>query len=53
MEVTVEQLRQELLDYCGTASFAGMPAAMGDVTEIESASPSELLAIAQRLGIRL
>lgn len=53
MEIDIEQLRRKLLDYCGTAAFAGMPAAIVDAMEIESASPSELLAIAQRLEIRL
>lgn len=53
MEVNVEQLRRELLDYCGTAAFGGMPAAIGDVMEIEHASPSELIDIAQRLGVEL
>lgn len=53
MEVNVEQLRKELLDYCGTAAFSGMPAAMGDMVEIEHASPSELIAIAERFGLEL
>ena len=46
-----EILREKLLDYVGTAVFSGMPCAFGDLTEIENADYSELIEIAERLGI--
>ena len=51
MEIDIDELRGYLEDYCGTAAFGGMPAAMVDVWDIQSASPSELIRIAERLGI--
>ena len=51
MEIDVEELRSYLLDLCGTALFAGYGAALVDVSEVESASGEELLAIALRLGV--
>ena len=34
MEIDVDALRAYLLDYCGTAAFSGMGAAMMDVWDI-------------------
>lgn len=51
MEIDVEALRSYLIDLCGTAAFTGMSAALVDVADVESASGSELLAIALRLGV--
>lgn len=51
MTVDVDALRSYLLDLCGTATFAGLGAAMVDVAELESASGQELLDMALRLGI--
>ena len=45
-----EYLRNKLLDYVGTAAFNGMPAAFGDVLEIQSADYDKLLEVAERLG---
>lgn len=46
-------LRSYLLDYYGTASFNGFPAAIMDVWDIEQASGEELCCEAERLGIDL
>ena len=48
-----EELRNELLDYAGTAAFGGMPAAFGDLAAIEQASETELKEIAQQMGIEI
>lgn len=49
--IDVDDLRDYLLDYCGTAAFSGFPAALADAAEIERASGPELCGIAQRLGV--
>ena len=51
--MNTEELRQNLLDYVGTAAFGGMPAAFGDILEIENADYDELLEIAERLGVNI
>ena len=43
IENNTEYLRNKLLDYVGTAAFNGMPAASGDVLEIQSADYDKLL----------
>ena len=48
IEVDVDQLREGLLDYAGSAAGVGFPAAM-----IEDESPQELLARAEREGLDL
>ena len=50
-EIDEDELRERLLDECGTAMFSGFPAALLDVADIESASVEELVDIAKRLGI--
>ena len=51
MEIDIEKLRDYLLDYCGTAVFAGFGPALLDVVDIERADARELFRIAERLGI--
>lgn len=53
IEVDVDQLREGLLDYAGSAAGVGFPAAMLDVMDIEDESPQELLARAEREGLDL
>ncbi len=53
IEVDVDALREYLLDYCGTATFSGFPAAVLDVVNIEQTDGYELCQIAERLGIDL
>ncbi len=48
--MTYEDLRDKLLDYYGSATGI-MPAAMGDVIEVERASHAELLRMAKEAGI--
>lgn len=53
IEVDVDQLREGLFDYAGSAAGVGFPAAMLDVMDIEDESPQELLARAEREGLDL
>ena len=52
-DIDTDALRRYLLDYCGTAAFAGFPVAVLDVADIEGASPYELCKKAEELGIDL
>ncbi len=53
VNIDIDALRAYLLDYCGTAMFAGFPAAVLDVADVECASGEELCRMAERLGIDL
>lgn len=51
MEIDIDALRDYLLDYCGTAVFAGFGPALLDIADIERADGFELIRIAERLGV--
>ena len=51
--IDVDELRDYLLDYCGTAMMSGFPAAVLDVADIERASGHELCRIAESMGVDL
>lgn len=51
MVIDIDALRDYLIDYCGTAMFAGFGPAMLDVVEVERADGYELIRIAERLGV--
>ena len=51
--IDVDELRDYLLDYYGTAMMSGFPAAVLDVADIERASGHELCRIAESMGIDL
>jgi len=53
IRIDVERLRRALIDYFGTAMTAGAWPAIADVSEVEDASPIELIRIAEREGIDL
>ncbi len=46
-EIDYEKLRDDLLDYFGTAAFSGISPAMSEVARVENADEDELLEIAQ------
>lgn len=52
-EVDVERLRNDLIDYYGTAMTNGYGAAMGDIQRIENASDQEVIRIAIELNFDL
>ena len=46
LEIDIEKLREDLIDYYGTAMFNASPLAIIELTKIENASPQELINIA-------
>ena len=46
MEIDIEKLRKDLIDYFGTAMFNASPLAIIELTKVENASPQELINIA-------
>ncbi len=53
MDLDISRLRDDLEDYYGTAMFSGMPMAVIDLSQAETASPQELVDMAQRAGFDL
>jgi hypothetical protein len=55
VDITIdgERLRRDLMDYYGTAMMGGLPMAVIDVGDVETASNEELLRLAERAGIDL
>ena len=51
--IDVDKLRDYMTDYFGTAVFNGFPAAILDLSDIESMSGHELCQKAESLGIDL
>lgn len=52
-EIDFERLREDLVDYFGSAMFNGFPMAVVDVTQVETASTEQLIQIAQANGFDL
>ena len=53
MDIDISRLRSDLEDYYGTAMFSGFPAAVIELTQVESASPQELVELSRRAGFDL
>ena len=53
MTVNVDKLRNDLIDYYGSAMYSGFPAAVIEVMDVETASPEELIDIANRAGFNV
>ena len=53
MLINIEQLREDLKDYYGTAMFNASPMAVMDLSGIERASNQEIVDIAREMGIDL
>ena len=43
VQIDVDKLREDMIDYYGSATFVGSPFAMGDVIAMEEASPTQLI----------
>ena len=52
-EIDFDRLREDLIDYFGTAMFNGFPVAVMDVTKVEMASNEQLIQIANQNGFDL
>lgn len=53
MNIDIEKLRRDLIDYFGTAMASGFGMAVMDLTRIERASDEELINIALDCGFDL
>ena len=53
MVIDADKLRKDVLNYYGTAMYSGYPRAVIEVADAETASPQELVDIAQRAGFNL
>ncbi len=53
MEINIEKLRNDLIDYFGTALFNGNSMAIVDLSKIEQANDYELIEIAIQNGFNL
>lgn len=53
MNIDFERLRQDLIDYFGTAMTVGFGAAIIDISKIENASNEELINIAKQNGFNI
>ena len=51
--IDVDELREYMEDYYGTAMFNGFPPALLDLADIENASGEELCQMAEEMGIDL
>ena len=52
-KINAQKLKAYLIDYFGTAMVNGLPMAVIDLSDIESASEEELILIAKQKGIDL
>ena len=53
MNIDIEKLREELIDFYGTAMVGPFPQAIIELTKVEKASPEELIKIAKQNNINL
>ena len=50
-EKSVEEIRNELADYYGTAMMNGFPMAVMELSDIENLSDDEIFELAEEIGI--
>ena len=53
MDIDISKLRSDLEDYYGSAMFSGFPAAVVELSQVENASPQELVELSRRAGFDL
>ena len=53
IEIDIERLRKDLIDYFGTAIFVSSPLSIMELSKIEKATEEELIKIAQNNNIDL
>lgn len=51
--IDFEKLRSDLIDYLGTAFYAGYGVAIVEISDVERASNEELIELAQKYGFNL
>ena len=50
-EKEIEKIKNELIDYYGTAMMNGFPMAVMELSDIENLSDDEIIALAEELGL--
>lgn len=53
MSSDIEELRETIIDYYGSAMTSGFPMAVIELAEVENASDDELIEIAKRIGLEV
>ena len=53
MNINIEKLRKDLIDYYGTAMFNSSYFAIMDLSKVQNATPNELIEIARKNKIDL
>lgn len=53
MELDLSRLKDDLENYYGTATRCGLPMAVVELSQLESASPQQLVELARRAGLDL
>lgn len=53
MTIDVDSLRRDMTDYYGTAMYSGFPAAVVDLSRVQSSSDESLVQMAVQQGIDL
>ena len=53
MDIDISKLRDDLENYYGSAMFSGLPMAVVELTQVENASPKELVELSHRAGFDL
>ena len=53
MDIDISRLRNDLEDYYGTAMCSGLPMAVIELSQAQSASPQELVDMARQAGFDL
>ena len=53
MTIDIDKLREDLMNYYGTASQGGFPMAVSELSDVESASPYRLVELAKDAGVNL
>ena len=53
MDIDISKLRDDLENYYGSAAFSGFPAALVELSQVETASPQQLVELSRRAGFDL
>lgn len=53
IEIDIDRLRRDLMDYYGTAMSGGFPMAVIDLSRVQNASPEDLVSMALNANVDL
>lgn len=52
MDIDLSRLKSDLEDYYGSAMFSGLPMAVVELSQVENASPQQLVELSRRASPR-